>query len=270
MTILPQLERDLVALAEQAATDTLRTRRPPLIRIVSGAVSIAVTLAVALLVLSLGHTHRSGQSAPPSARLTREQSALVAVLGVMRTPQTPDAAAFDHPGWPTPPLTHTALDRSLIRLATVTPWGAKVYIVAIKPPAKRTLARSLGEVAALWVQGNGWSDYATVNAITAGDVWGPGRAATVHGHSVYRFFEIVPDGVARVIFDVLPVMPQPGKPPHFTASVAADVHHNVAVFQTNQSGPGAVFASWYAHNGQLIKRVGDWKLLNPPKTPLRH
>jgi hypothetical protein len=136
-----------------------------------------------------------------------------------------------------------------------------VFIVPLTSPANPLLARELGETVALWVQGIGWNDYSTASDVANGSAWGP--QATVRaprGGMETRFFEIVPDGVARVAFYVLRQFPRPGERPRFSGSVTANVHNNIAVFQVKVAGGGAfpVYAAWYAASGRLIKRVGDW------------
>ncbi len=256
MTLIPELEQQLIALADRSAPRQRGGWLRPRASIVMLAISVALTAGIAVAALSLlGHVERR---APATMQLTPQQAKLVNVLAVMREAQTPAAAAFKHAGWPTPPSTHTTLDRSLTRLATTTSWGARVFLVAINPPRNRAQATALGEVAALWVQGIGWSDYATVTAITTGNAWGPGHTATTAaGTRVYRFFEIVPDGVSRVVSYTLRRTPRPGTPPRFSGQTTAIVHGNVAVFQTRE-GPSVVYAAWYAANGHLIKRIGDW------------
>ncbi len=176
MTLIPELERQLIALADLSAARQRGRRLRPRASIALLAVSVALTAAIGAAALSLpGHVERR---APATTRLNPQQAKLVNLLAVMHEPQTPAAAAFRHAGWPTPPSSHTTLDRSLIRLATTTPWGARVFLVTIKPPRDRVQATALGELAALWVKGIGWSDYSTANDIATGNAWGPGQTAT--------------------------------------------------------------------------------------------
>lgn len=225
--------------------------------------AVALVVAGALLIAGGGsNRHSAARGAASSSR-----AELIRLLGVLRTPQTSADRAFDHAGWPTPPRapgSRIEPDRALVRLATVTPWGARVFIVPLTSPTNRVLARELGETVALWVQGIGWSDYSTVSAVETGLAWGPG--ATVRGPHGWesRFFEIVPDGVARVVF-----YPPPDTPSPYRGSVTANVHNNVAVFREKVAEAGAypVRAAWYAATGRLIKRVGDWNLLATLRGP---
>ena len=223
--------------------------------------SVAVVALVVAVVLVTGADH--ARLSATGAGASQSRAELVRLLGVLRRPQTAADRAFHHAGWPTPPRASGSRiepDRTLIRLATVTPWGAKVFMVPLTSPTNRVLARELGETVALWVQGIGWNDYSTVPDIRNGSAWGP--EATVRGPRGLesRFFEIVPSGVAKVVFYLLRQFPRPGEPPRFSGSVTADVHNNVAVFQVKAVSPGAsaVYAAWYTSSGRLIKRVGDW------------
>jgi hypothetical protein len=220
-------------------------------------VVVVLVFAGALLVVG-GHGRNAGVSAGASPSRTE----LIRLLGVLRRPQTAADRAFHHAGWPTPPRapgSRIEPDRALIRLATVTPWGAKVFIVPLTSPTNPVLARELGETVALWVQGIGWNDYSRVSAVESGSAWGP--EATVrrsNGGVESRFFEIVPDGVAKVLFYQLRQFPRPGKAPQFSGSVTANVHNNVAVFQVAGRGASPVYAAWYTASGRLIKRIGGW------------
>ncbi len=265
MSILPDLERQLVDVADRVPSRERRRRRwIPRPGSVGLALSVAVTIAVATTAALLLAHRSAGVQSGQLESLNHDERALADILAVLRQPQTPAAAGFRESRWPTPPTGKTQLDRPLIRLATVTPWGAKVFIVPIKPPPNLRQARALGEVAALWVQGIGWSDYSLVSDIEHGNGWGPGRSArTAAGQPVYRFFEIVPDGVARVIYYLLPGLPRPGKPLRFSGHVTAAVHGNVAAFQTTGTGVSPVYAAWYSADGHLIQRIGDWRLAAP-------
>jgi hypothetical protein len=141
-----------------------------------------------------------------------------------------------------------APDRPLVRLATTTPWGAKVFVVPLTAPANKIGRQDLGETVAVWVQGIGWADYKLVASIESEGGWGPGQALTERdGTKLYRTFALVPDGVMKV-----------GLYPHAKLGTAADhgplvsatVHNNIAVFQTAGGGPSAVLGYWYGADGR--------------------
>lgn len=220
---------------------------------------VALVFLGALLVLGGGGHQQSslGAGAAPS------RAVLIRLLGVLRRTQTPAGRAFEHTGWPTPPRapgSQIEPDRALIRLATVTPWGANTFIVPLRPPASRTLARAIGETVALWVQGIGWSDYSSAADIQDGQAWGPSASAHTPRGLESRFFEIVPDGVASVTFYLLRQFPRPGEPPRFSRAVTANVHDNVAVFELKVTSPGAypVYAVWRSASGRRIRTVGNF------------
>jgi hypothetical protein len=223
--------------------------------------SVLVVILVFVVALLIGGGH--AMNSPVGAGAGPSRAQLIRLLGVLRRPQTPADRGFHHTGWPTPPRapgSRIEPDRALIRLATVTPWGAKVFIVPLTSPANPVLARDLGETVALWVQGIGWNDYSRAPDIQAGQAWGPEATVRTPRGLERRFFEIVPDGVAKVVFYQLRRFPRPGQPPVFSGKVTATVHNNIAVFQEKAASVGAspVYAAWYAASGQLIKRVGDW------------
>ena len=202
----------------------------------------------------------------------KQRQRLIDVLGVLRAPQTAADRSFAQRGWPEPPRapgSTTRPDRSLIRLATVTPWGAKVFLVPLTAPTNHVLRRDLGETVALWVQGIGWSDFSTLGEIRSGSAWGPqGSYRRPDGTVGSRFFEIVPDNVARVGFYTHVQL----RPFRASGLVTAAAHHNIAAFQVKGAGARLVAAVWYAADGRVIKRVGDWHrgtTLASPTRPCR-
>ncbi len=77
---------------------------------------------------------------------------------------------------------------------------------------------------------------------------------------VSRFFEVVPDGVAKVGFYTHVQL----RPFRYRGLVTAAVKDNIAAFQVPGSSARGVFAVWYAPDGHVIKRVGDWSIANLP------
>jgi hypothetical protein len=227
-----------------------------------GLVAASIVVVVLVVIMALGVGASKPHTSPASGGAGSSRAQLVRVLGVLSRPQTPAARAFARTGWPQPPRgpgSHIRPDRPLIRLTTMTPWGAKVFVVPLTPPANPTLARSLGETVALWVQGIGWSDYSRASDITAGNAWGPQTTVRRPGGRLEtRFFELVPNGVAKVVFYRLSALPRPGAPARISGSVAATVHNNIAVFRMQVAAAGAfpIDAAWYAANGRLVRRLG--------------
>ncbi len=130
----------------------------------------------------------------------------------------------------------------LIRLAAVTPWGAKVFLI----PLKRTgRADALEEFELSSRMG------AAGCCDTASDVehYGMGSfGGKPHGrHGVL----IVPDGVSKVT-----IFP-PGRGGKRSHGISASVHNNVAVFEFR--GPLAdpfKYMTWYGPSGAVIKHRG--------------
>jgi hypothetical protein len=85
------------------------------------------------------------------------------------------------------------------------------------------------------------------------------------GTVMSRFFEIVPDGVAKVGFYTRVQL----RPFRYRGLVTVAVSHNIAAFQVRGAGAQRLFAVWYAADGHVIKRVGDWGMANTPvhRTP---
>jgi hypothetical protein len=222
----------------------------PLVLASVGAVLIAV---VALTVL---RPHSSSGTRPASAGLTGLQS----VLGVLRQGQTSADRGFRSMVLPLPRNTAGSdIDPlwSEVRLATVTPWGAKVFVVPLRPK-NPAVARQHPLDVATWVQGIGWSDYSTPSDIRTGDDWGPGGTARLaNGRTVNRFFEVVPDGVAKVVYYEAQFV-SPLSRPTIVGHLTAIVHNNIAVFQQSKIGSPIVLAAWYAADGTLIKRIGNF------------
>lgn len=223
-------------------------------RLIVLSVPVLVTFAVVAVVLSVGHTsrHSIAPTARPSGVASRQR--LISILGVLRQPQTKPAADFHQTGWPMPPNapgSQIAPDRALVRLATTTRWGAKVFVVPLTPPSNKV--KGLGETVAVWVQGIGWADFNLVGSLQSEGGWGPGHAVTEpNGTKLYRTFALVPDGVTKVA-----IYPQAKLGPTDPGPlVSATVHNNIAVFQTHGHGPGPVLGYWYGSDGRIIKRLG--------------
>jgi hypothetical protein len=276
MTLIPDLEDKLIRAAERqalAAASASPAKKPARHRggKVLNVVGISLVMAITLLIgggaLILLSGHKAAQVHNPTTgghavQTTRQQ--LISSLAVLQRPQTTAERAFSATGWPQPPRTsgmRAVLDRPLIRLVTSTPSGDKIFIVPLQIIGRH----SSTEAVALWFQSIGWSDYFTVSEIQTGGAWGPFHTTTQPETLHIGFFEIVPNGVSKVIFYNATGTKLPLR---FNGSSTVRVTNNFAHF-TDQGGARIVFASWYSPAGRLIKRVGPWSLthLNHFATP---
>jgi hypothetical protein len=149
--------------------------------------------------------------------------------------------------------------RSLIRLATVTPWGDKVFLVAFRPPSRASFERVLarlgfspavrrrdlkrlawrGYAVGMVVLGEGGSCCDSVASIEAG------AAAFESGPSPNTVVLVVPDGVAKVTVQLHPL-------------VRAIVRNNIAAFVVQQPVENLSLGKmvWYGPTGAIVKRIG--------------
>ncbi len=282
MTVLPQLERQLIRAAERA-TETRRQRggrQSARARTVAGGFALVVAAAVTVVIgvgalILLG----SHQQLPADRAGAPGRQQLTAIIGVLRRPQSkadlnqrvlsqlPGVSVFQ--GKP---------DLPLVRFATTTPWGERLYFVPIKPLTTQQLAslqhrfphlaahdlanlRTQGETLSIFSSqgGGGAGSAAAVEAGKAMGFEGAGRAFA-GGATRTRLILVVPDGVAKVQF-VLPRQPQPGVPgthsyPRST-DVTVRVHDNIAAAEVSRNLPGiAAPMIWYSADGIVLKRFG--------------
>jgi hypothetical protein len=113
--------------------------------------------------------------------------------------------------------------RRLVRLATVAPWGEKVFLVPTRKRGKLVLS----------APGSGG---ATVAQIKAGRDWGTARSG--------QLLIVIPDGVAKVT-----VWPATGKP------ATATVHDNIAAFESRRNLDDPRREVWYGPSGKVVKTV---------------
>ncbi len=230
----------------------------------------AVALSGAAMAVALGALlSLHGRSAPtptrPSAAArpsSRQQ--LIDILGVLRRPQTPADLRILSQLTPPPPFFGTP-DRSLIRFATTTPWGERLYFV---PMTARRARRQVERLSVFSTQGGGGASTAT--QIEAGQEIGTEGGGGIRGT---RVTVVVPDGVARVAF-VLPRQPQPGQfgAPVYRHSltVPVAVHGNVAAVQIDRQSGIPFPMIWYGADGHVVKRIGNLAGVNrvvPPPQP---
>ena len=295
------LERELVDAARRRAGPRApagRATSTPLAGRLATAVAVATVLAIAAGAVILLGGHRR----PPASPAAPGKQQLLAILGVLRRPQTtadlhsPEIDRFLR--YRAPFVAQGPPDVSLIRRAAVTPWGSGVFLIPEKPASTASLAAlrrrfasapaafldhlaGTAERVALEVD-NGGSCCATAADIEAGDdmtVDGAGRSFA-GGSSATRLVLVVPDGVAEVDF-FLPRQPAPwdSAAPIYRRAlmVAVAVHGNIAAVQVGRESKGAGTAMiWKAADGRVIKRIGSpaaaARVIAPPRpapeTPL--
>lgn len=266
MTILPDLEQQLIDLATRAAPPTpTRRRRLPAPGGMATMFAAGLALAIATVaVITLGHRSQT-PARPPSATVPPAARALVSELAVLRRPQTPadlnssNLNLFLQLHGPADPRQQRGQPiRSLIRLATVTPWGEKVYLVPFLAP---------DGTATLGVVGNGGSCCATAAGIASN-----GTGSLSGGPSGNQVLVVVPDGVAKVAI-LLPRQGIPGEPAYkHTLAITVPVHHNIAAFQSTRNADdiGLNHMIWYGPTAKIVRRIGNNSTLNrviPPPKP---
>lgn len=243
-------------------------RRAPLL--LSGASGVGIVLAavtalavVVLAVVLLGHartsTEHSAAGQPSQAAIRRSSTrALVAELGILRQPQTAAARLFNR----SPTVTRASamapphrLIASLTRVVSLPDGGRLFLYVAPRAPIGPPVYGLGYHEAYPGSSGGGCCN-------TAGTLrrpQGPGPDQFESGrdrHTMY--FEVVPDGVARVhwVFPRQPIEPS-GVPSSLTPvfatplSVNVVVHDNVAAAKLPQRGL-ATIDTWYAADGHVI------------------
>jgi hypothetical protein len=161
----------------------------------------------------------------------RKHDRLLDVLGTLQRPQS--KADLDDPGLRRQLRfleRHPALAgrpvRRLVRLATVAPWGEKIFLV----PTRRRGKLVLGAPA---------TGGATARQIAAGCDWGTERSN--------QLVIVVPDGVVTV--KVRPI----GK---HRKPVTARVENNIAAVESRH-GLEPRRELWYGASGKVVKRVSE-------------
>jgi hypothetical protein len=253
-----------------------RRLRPPSFGTVAAVLSTATAVAVAALaivLLSHGRSPHTGTNPHQQAATSAAYRPLTSILGVLRRPQTSadrdpsllrvlDAQAHSR--------RLAILDGtpviSLVRLATVTPWGAKVFLVPYQPltpevisklPAKE---REVARAARLGLE-----------ILSAGTTSGvPGVAQLAGGRDVAnpasgrsdRYVMVVPDGVAKVALWRSTSSKAHPRTTH-SKPVIVTVHDNVAAFRARAFGfPGREL--WYGPSGKVVKRIANASSCAPP------
>jgi hypothetical protein len=254
------------------------------------AVLLAITIAVVALI-EVGHSPRR-PAASPTAHSRQE---LIDTLGVLRRPQTKADLGLDLSRFSSflSKALAGAPDLSLVRLATTTPWGQRIFLVPLNPPTAKAVATlessrparpllnllarnaaSRGETLRVF-SGHGLAGGATAASVEAQgflEIDGTGRSVAGRWAQT-RFLLVVPDGVAKVVF-VVPRQPagaQPGAPIYkHSLRVAVAVHDNVAAVQVDRQTDGRSSPMiWYAASGRLIKRIGNLASANRVTVPAK-
>ncbi|MHB1570539.1 MAG: hypothetical protein ACYCXW_04100 [Solirubrobacteraceae bacterium] len=295
MTYLPDLRESLVKAAarQHPAPASDRGWRAALGTVaVAAAVIIALTV-VGIAVILLRHGPQQPQAPAKHAAVGavpgRQQ--LIDTLAVLRRPQT--AADRDFPKFilrPRAPLAGGSPDIPLIRYATTTPWGQRLFFVPFKPLTAAQLARvkrqnprlprrflqqiaHRGETLSVFSSssGAGGATAAKIRAFGISETEGAGRAFA-GGSTQARLIEVVPDGVSKVQF-VLARQPNGNqygaKTYAHVLKMTVPVHNNVAAVQVNRECCGNLVMIWYAADGHAIKQIGSLGAANrvtaPPK-----
>lgn len=172
---------------------------------------------------------------------------------------------------------------SLMRLATVAPWGQPIYVVPFLPPTaaeKRRLPRkdrsiTTASTVALQVYPAA-GDKLTLfgnNPAPAAQIEG-GRELGSGGHDAplrkqpRRWIMVVPDGIARVALwnETGSIANHPRHPTRpGSKPIVVDVHDNIAAFVAplrSFHGPGQEI--WYGPSGNVVKRIDNADSCGPP------
>lgn len=276
-----------------AATERTRSRR----RWVSsaGVLAVASMLVVAIVVggVALLHARRSSHAASTTAPQTISPAArsLLNTVGVLRRPQTKadlDPALLRLLKRPGLIAILGTPDIPLIRLAAVTPWGSRVFLVPRKPLSATALGKLPPQLRELASRGRtrlGSAETLQLMEVSAGGTGGSGGGGGTatdlkqHGEELWggapgsatRAVMVVPDGVSRVSL----LFPRQ-EAPHgltYTRSVVltAPVHNNVIAVEIHRVVDNPFqYMLWYGPAGHLIKRFGSTTKFNrviPPAAP---
>jgi hypothetical protein len=229
-----------------------------------------------------GRATRAAASSRPPVRRPAAYRALTLILGVLRQPQTePDR---------NPALleqltreTYRRTDRgllgtpviSLVRLATIAPWGQKIFLIPYLPPTREQIAG----LPARWRRGGEQVAHATVISvgfypmssgeavpavIEAGRAWAS-DSKRGDDYAGERFVMLFPDGVAKVALwntTSIRAHPHPLVAPRSKPAIVT-VHNNLAAFRSRTfHSPG--HEVWYGPSGEIVKRIANASSCGPP------
>ena len=206
-------------------------------------------------------------------RLEASRRALIEELAPLRRLQTPAERTFaqtlNRHESPFEEF-YGAPDRSLVRYATTTPWGERLYLVPITPWTPRQIHARAGpsvhaapasENIVAYSRSRGEAAFGYAARIRQGTS-GASEAGTI-SHGIWkttRLFALVPDGVAKVTW-VLPRQPGGstyGYPTYRRLGyLTATVHGNVAAAATSRQLGSRWVMIWYAAHGHPLRRFGS-------------
>lgn len=264
-------------------------RRRVRVSIGSLALTASVIVAVGVVVLAvalLGHSPTTDRS-PTAPSLVRPPTTtpqaisyrpLTSILGVLRRAQT---QADRNPAL-LKLLRKQSRDRAfsvtdgtpviaLVRLATVAPWGAKVFLAVYQPlthqeiarlPAKQQVVARAARVSLVIYSAGTTSGWQRAASIAGGR-----DLATPETQGSDRYVMVLPDGVTRVALwestGSIRAHPHPLTRPH-SRPVVVSVHDNIAAFRSQRLGPGVGREIWYGPSGNIIKRIANASSCGPP------
>jgi hypothetical protein len=220
-------------------------------------VCAAVAIAVGVGAVLVLHARPAGTGTARSGALPSSRLGVVGILGVLRRPQT--KADLDLG----PARRRLLHDQSMaygipvmsrLRLATITPWGAKVFLIPFLPPTQESIAKlpaSLRHRLAIeqWRTGMRLGSFgagsccSTAAQIEGGQDWSTGGGGR---GSLNYVILVVPDGVTRVTIDL-------------SHPVSTQVHNNVAAFEVPHpiENLSVYSMTWYGSSGAVLKHVGS-------------
>ena len=247
--------------------------------LVSAAVAIAVVV-IALVALR-GHprAHHAAQRPATPAAVQASRRRLLDIVSVLSRPRTStDLRVLRQSGLlrnPDPVLAGATVDIASARVAAIAPWGSRVLLALINPPTPAQLAAFKKqfpefpsaqrppvneERLTMWVDhgGGGGEDAAGIQAGGDWSITGAGRSFA-GGSTVTRIYVLVPDAVAKVAFYSPPQRVQSGGPTYrHGLTVTVPVHGNIAAAEIHRQCCAGPLMIWYAADGHVIKRVGNF------------
>ena len=283
-----------------AARHRLTERLPSISTAVAiASVTVALVIGTGALLLAKGHDRSVHNATTPSTLATSARQRLIDTLAVLRRPQT-SADLNQQILSELRPTARNALqialqgapDTPLMRLATVTSWGEKIFLVPMKPATENELRAAF----AAWNNRRQSEDRPTFSVFTTwfqhketlcvfylphyGGGCGPpisgsaagGSVAAVRAGRVVNYsgdsaqgdpvwsvtaISVVPDGVTRVAFVLHGRTPAgtpaiPGNQRPVTATV--EVHGNIAAAHVKSDVYGKLEMIWYGQSGQVLHR----------------
>jgi hypothetical protein len=161
-------------------------------------------------------------------------------------------------------------DRGLVRYATTTPWGARLYLVPVTPWTPRQMQARFGKRARTAPPVEDvvvYSPRDKVNLVLGnagrvrdGTVGIAGGRPAEPSSNITWGFDLVPDGVAKEEL-VLPRQPggrQYGYPIYPSVGrVTVPVHGNIAAYRTPRLLGAGEARLWYGVDGHVIRRFGS-------------